>query len=99
MSELLLVPIHIDALYVGDNGAQLIAPLADFTRIPYACWVSVGRRPHQRMVSEMFNSDDPFTSLNIMRQPAALANLGTNYVAQATGIHLHWSLPDALTVM
>ena len=32
MSEFLLVPIHVDALWVGDNGLQLIAPLADFTR-------------------------------------------------------------------
>lgn len=99
MSELLLVPIHIDALYVGDTGARLIAPLADFTKIPYACWITEGRRPHQRTISKMFNSDDPFTSLNIMREPAALANIKMNYVAQATGIHLHWSLPDALTVM
>ncbi|HKE59156.1 MAG TPA: hypothetical protein VKB46_20750, partial [Pyrinomonadaceae bacterium] len=99
MSELLLVPIHIDALYVGDTGARLIAPLADFTKIPYACWITEGRRPHQRTVSKMFNTDDPFTSLNIMRQPAALANIHMNYMPQATGIHLHWSLPDALTVM
>ena len=34
-----------------------------------------------------------------MRQPAALADFSLNYLSQATGIHLHRSLPDALTVM
>ena len=76
MSELLLVPIHVDALWVGDNGQQLIAPLADFTQIPYACWVTQRRNPHlpPTTSSELFNSDDPFISENIMRKPAALAN-------------------------
>jgi len=34
-----------------------------------------------------------------MRAPAALANFSLNYGNQTTGIHLHWSLPDALTVI
>ena len=91
MSELLLVPIHVDALYVGFTGLNLINPLADFTQIPYQCWVS--QTPSE------FNSDVPFTSQSIMREPAALANFSLNYGNQPTGICLHWSLPDALTVM
>src|SRR5215813_8501286 len=101
MSELLLVPIHIDALYVGDNGARLIAPLADFTSIPYACWVTERLHPHLPPTTflQLVNSGEPFISQNVMRQAAVLADFSLNYLAQATGIHLHWSLPDALTVM
>jgi hypothetical protein len=91
MSELLLVPIHVDALYVGFTGLNLINPLADFTQIPYQCWVS--------QTPSSFNSGVPFTSQSIMRKPAALANFSSNYGNQPTGICLHWSLPDALTVM
>lgn len=91
MSELLLVPIHVDALYVDFTGLNLINPLADFTQIPYQCWVS--------QTPSSFNSDVPFTSQSIMRKPAALANFSLNYGNQPTGICLHWSLPDALTVM
>ena len=100
MSELLLIPIHVDALCVGISGLRLIGPLADFTKIPYACWVT-HRKPRKppSISSEKFNSDEPFTSQNIMRDPAALANFSLNYEPQATGTHLHWSLPDALTVM
>lgn len=100
MSELLLVPIHVDALCVGAKGLRLIAPLADFTKIPYACWVTERRRNQPpRTSSYWLNTSSPFTSQNIMRDPADLADFGVNYVPQATGIHLHWSLPDALTVM
>jgi hypothetical protein len=103
MSELLLVPIHVDALCVGDRGLKLISPLADFTKIPYACWVTETRHIHGRRVkstsSFMVHTDFPFTSQKIMRPPAALAETVSNYVGQTTGIHLHWSLPDALTVM
>lgn len=101
MSELLLVPIHIDALCVSDSQSKLISPLADFSKMPYACWVTERVHPHlpPSTLSIEFNTDDPFTSQNIMRKPAALENFGPNYVSAATGIHLHWSLPDALTVM
>ena len=104
MSELLLVPIHVDALCVCDGGLNLISPLADFTKIPYACWVTETRHDHGHppvttTSSEPFNTDFPFTSQEIMRRPAALAKTISNYVGQTTGIHLHWSLPDALTVM
>ena len=100
MSELLLVPIHVDALCVSDSGAKAIAPLADFTQIPYACWVT-RQLPHKppTVSSVLINSDEPFTSQNVMRKPADLASYHENYVPLATGIHLHWSLPDALTVM
>src|ERR1044072_7147584 len=100
MSELLLVPIHVDALCVSDSGAKAIAPLADFTQIPYACWVT-RQLPHKppTVSSVLINSDEPFTSQNLMRKPARLASYHENYVPRATGIHLHWSLPDALTVM
>ncbi len=103
MSELLLVPIHVDVFLADDDGLNLIGPLADFTKIPYACWVTQtrfhGRRPITTTSSMEFNTDDPFTSQNIMRQPAALADFRLNYVSPPSGIYLHWSLPDALTVM
>jgi hypothetical protein len=101
MTELLLVPIHVDALFVKDDTTRLIAPLADFSKIPYACWVTE-RRDHRKpptTSSEIFNGDSRFTSEQIMRAPALLTDLKLNYIGQETGIHLHWSLPDALTVM
>jgi hypothetical protein len=99
MSETLLIPIHVDALYAGANPGRLIAPLADFSNLPYRCWVTeqVNRRPEK--ISEPINSDNPFTSQIVMRPSAELANTNENYVDQTTGMQLHWSLPDALTVM
>lgn len=100
MSDLLLIPIHVDALCVGIRGANLIAPLANFSKIPYTCWVTQDRRHHGKVTSpETFNPNTPFTSQNVMRKPADLANFNANYIAVTSGIHLHWSLPDALTVM
>src|SRR5829696_7470082 len=80
MSELLLVPIHVDALFVKDDTTKLIAPLADFSQIPYRCWVTQ-RRDHRKpptTSSEEFNGDSPFTNEQIMRAPAILADLNLN---------------------
>ncbi len=99
MTELLLVPIHVDALFVKDDTTRLIAPLADFSQIPYACWVTQRHDRKTTTTSEVFNGDSRFTNEQIMRAPAILGDLKLNYIQQQTGIHLHWSLPDALTVM
>lgn len=99
MSELLLVPIHVDALYAGDNPGWLISPLADFTNLPYRCWVTERGNRHSGIVSQLINPHTPFTSEAVIRPPAQLQNVNENYVSQTTGMQLHWSLPDALTVM
>ncbi len=101
MSELLLVPIHVDALCVSDSNTPLVAPLANFSKMPYACWVTERPNPRVQPVTtrKKINSDSPFTSQEVLREPAALADYNLNYVAQTMGMHLHWSLPDALTVM
>lgn len=101
MPELLLVPIHVDALCVSNSDSPLIAPLANFSKMPYACWVKEQPNPRvqPKIVPKKFNTGVPFTSQQILREPAALADYNLNYVAQTIGMHLHWSLPDALTVM
>lgn len=100
MSDLLLIPIHVDALYAGSKSPSLVAPLANFLTAPYTCWVTENRGRHGKFTTPVtFNPNTPFTSQVVMRKPANLANFGADYISASTGIHLHWSLPDALTVM
>ena len=80
MSHILMIPIHVDALYLQSD---LIVPeaRADFTRLPY----TANNRDN--------NSDTAFVSEEIISQPFEDLNLRLK-----PGIHLHWSLPDALTL-
>ena len=77
--HLLLIPIHVDALYL-DADNLLIEPTADFSRLPFFN----GKRD--------VNSDIAYVSENFISQP--LQNQNQRFRA---GLHLHWSLPDALT--
>lgn len=79
MSSVLLVPIHLDALYLAYDQPSVEA-MANFTRLPYS------DRQHD------FNPDIAYISKEIVSSPFQNKNLNLK-----AGLHLHWSLPDALT--
>ncbi|HWF87390.1 MAG TPA: hypothetical protein VN659_01100 [Pyrinomonadaceae bacterium] len=79
MSNILLVPVHLDAL-VLDQDEMVVEATADFSRLPFF----TGKRD--------INPDIANISEEIVAMPFQNRNLRLN-----KGIHLHWSLPDALT--
>lgn len=79
MSNVLLVPVHLDAL-VLDQDEVVVEAIADFSRLPFF----TGKRD--------INPDIANISEEIVATPFQNRNLRLK-----RGIHLHWSLPDALT--
>lgn len=80
MSSFLLVPVHLDALYLPRSRAVVEAS-ADFRRLPYC----------DRQENRDVNSDTPWLGDAITAPPFENSNL----TLQA-GMHLHWALPDGL---
>lgn len=81
MPTLLTVPIHLDALYLPEP-RYVTEPTADFTQLPYLD-AELGRD---------INPDTPYLSEAILSKTFQDQRLRLK-----AGIHLHWSLPDALT--
>ena len=81
MSSLLIVPIHLDALYLR-HARYITEPMVDFTRVPY----------FDAKLGQDINPDTPYLSEAILSKPFQDQRLQLK-----AGIHLHWSLPDALT--
>ena len=79
MSNMLLVPIHVDALHLK-FGTSVKEAMTAPNRLPYFS----GRRD--------VNPDIANLSESIVSQSFANENLFLK-----AGVHLHWSLPDALT--
>jgi len=79
MSNILLVPVHLDAL-VLDRDQMVVETTADFSRLPYR-WGNYEINPDIANISEELAAT-PFQNENLLLN---------------AGIHLHWSLPDALT--
>src|SRR4026208_1931372 len=79
MSNILLVPVHLDAL-VLDHDQMVVETTADFSRLPY-CFNKYDINPDIANISEELVAT-PFQNENLLLR---------------AGIHLHWSLPDALT--
>lgn len=79
MSNILLVPVHLDAL-VLDSDQMVVETTADFSRLPF-CTGTRDINPDIANISEQIVSK-PFQNQNLLLKK---------------GIHLHWSLPDALT--
>ena len=81
MSSLLLVPIHLDALVLPED-KLVVEAVADFSRLPYCDEdEKADINPDIANISEEIVSP-PFQNQNLLLK---------------AGIHLHWSLPDALT--
>ncbi|MBD2385019.1 hypothetical protein [Cylindrospermum sp. FACHB-282] len=81
MSSFLVVPIHLDALCLV-KPRYITEPMVDFTRLPY----------FDAKVGQDINPDTPYLSEAILSKPFQDQRLQLK-----AGIHLHWSLPDALT--
>ena len=79
MSNILLVPVHLDAL-VLDHDQMVVETTADFSRLPF-CNSKYDIHPDIANISEELVAT-PFQNENLLLR---------------AGIHLHWSLPDALT--
>lgn len=79
MSNILLVPLHLDAL-VLQRDEMVIDAMADFSGLPF-CNGREDINPDVANISEEIITN-PFANKNLLLSP---------------GIHLHWSLPDALT--
>ena len=79
MSNILLVPVHFDAV-VLDLDQMVAETTADFSRLPY-CTGKHDINPDIANISKDLVST-PFHNKNLLLRK---------------GIHLHWSLPDALT--
>ncbi|NEP00291.1 MAG: hypothetical protein F6K58_16745 [Symploca sp. SIO2E9] len=81
MSNILLVPIHLDALYLNQQ-KSVVEEMTDYSKLPY----KMGPKdPHK-------NSEYPYVSDSVLSPPFENLNLSLK-----AGIHLHWALPDALT--
>ncbi|WP_369226773.1 hypothetical protein AB5J52_39805 [Streptomyces sp. R39] len=81
MGRLLVVPVHLDALCLAGE-RQVTEPFTDFTRLPYRD--PVDGHDHQ--------ADMPYVSETLLSVP-----FQDQGFLLKPGIHLHWSLPDALT--
>ncbi|MFT5758696.1 MAG: hypothetical protein ACI9LM_003444 [Alteromonadaceae bacterium] len=82
MNRYLMVPIQLDALYVEGDELSVVEQVANYPVLPYI----------ERTFKEEFNGDTANISESIVSQPFQNKNLRLGH-----GIHLHWSLPDALT--
>ena len=82
MSNSLLVPIHLDALSLLQTTA-VAEEMTDYTLLPY--YYNFNNWWER-------NANEPFLSSTVLSPPFEHLNLNLE-----AGIHLHWSLPDALT--
>lgn len=81
MINLTLLPTHVDALFIKEEQTT-VGTMADFRRLPYTDPIS----------GKDVNSNLAYLSETILSEPFQDKNLRLK-----PGIHLHWSLPDALT--
>ena len=86
MSNFLLVPIHLDALCLSQQTAVL-EEMTDYTKLPFSYNIADDWENYKDS-----NPNEAFVSGTVLSPP--FENLNLNLKA---GIHLHWSLPDALT--
>ncbi|MDH4244677.1 MAG: hypothetical protein OEV38_13060 [Nitrospira sp.] len=80
MTNTLMVPVHLDALFLAQSEAAA-EPTADFRGLPY----------YDSREGRDVNSDTPWIGDSIVTPPFENSNM----TLQA-GVHLHWSLPDGL---
>lgn len=80
MVKVLMVPVHLDARYL-QNSATAVEPTADFRGLPY----------YDSQEDRDVNSDTPWLGESVVSPPFENSNMTLH-----EGMHLHWSLPDAL---
>ncbi len=81
MVNTLLVPIHLDALYVPTSTTSVLEEMTDYRNLPY---FEKGKN--------LKNSEKAYISNSVLSPPFENLNLSLK-----AGIHLHWAMPDALT--
>ncbi len=82
MRNYLMVPVQLDALHVPGEELTVVDQMANFSVLPY----------FESTLKEEFNGETANISESIASQVFQNKNLRLGH-----GIHLHWSLPDALT--
>lgn len=85
MPTVLLVPMHIDALYVAEN-TNVRKALADYSKLPYEYQDS----------NRHWNASGGVPSANLS-ETILSPPMDTDTLPLGPGIHLHWALPAALT--
>lgn len=83
-NSILMVPVKLDALFVPEEGITVVEPFVNFEKLPYS--KKVENKWHYE------NTHVPYISETVLSKPLADKNYGLQ-----SGIHLHWTLPDALT--
>lgn len=94
MSNFLLIPIRVDALFV-QTGQPVVQALADFRFLPWvdetAPDTDFRNKGAKQTKARDINGDVAYISENFVAQPFSDTNL-----MLPAGLHLHWALPDAL---
>lgn len=80
----IMVPIKLDALFVPQDGIQVVEPMVNFTKLPHSVQGDNGLR--------FFNSNEPYISETVLSTPLSDKNFNLG-----SGMHLHWALPDGYT--
>jgi hypothetical protein len=81
MVNTLLLPIHLDALYLPAK-TSVMEEMTNYSKLPY-----------RKKTSGVDNSNYAYLSETVLSPPFENPNLTLK-----AGIHLHWALPDALTI-
>lgn len=81
MSNLTLIPTDVDALFIKEEKTT-VGAMADFSKLPY----------FHKDSGRDINPNIAYLSEEIVSEP-----FQNKYLRLKPGIHLHWSLPDALT--
>ena len=80
MSNILMVPVHLDALFL-EHSEPAADPTADFRDLPY----------YDSQEDRDVNGDTPWIGDSVVTPPFENSNMTLQ-----KGMHLHWSLPDGL---
>ncbi len=108
MSDILLVPLDLTAMQT-DGTTKLAAPLADFTRLPYYSYDPPAEESTESQEAEGqpppppppsgsgVNGDQAFLSDTVFRAPNPAHDGSNDTWTPPAGLHLHWTLPRALT--
>ena len=83
----LIVPLAVDALFLKSDQHGTLGPFADFSGLPWSVPGDENHTGHDE------NADTAFTSQNVLVRP-----LSDETSALEKGVHLHWALPQPLTV-